>query len=83
MDASVEISRQLVSCDITLTIYYQYRPLSSTLPFKMDECCMSTQQKEQHRIHVEIQRMLRRDEEKSRREIKLLLLGKSAVGSAN
>jgi hypothetical protein len=44
---------------------------------------MSTQQKEQHRIHVEIQRMLRRDEEKSRREIKLLLLGKSAVGSAN
>ncbi|XP_056444174.1 guanine nucleotide-binding protein subunit alpha-14-like [Gadus chalcogrammus] len=48
----------------------------------MDECCMSTQQKEQHRIHVEIQRMLRRDEEKSRREIKLLLLGTGESGKS-
>ena len=44
---------------------------------------MSDEKKEQRRIHAEIERRLRRDKKESHRELKLLLLGKSAVGSGN
>lgn len=42
---------------------------------------MSDEQKEQHSIHLEIERQLRRDKKNSRKELKLLLLGKSAIGT--
>ncbi len=40
-------------------------------------CCESEEVKEQRRINDEIERMLRKDKKDSRRELKLLLLGKS------
>lgn len=39
-------------------------------------CCMSEEAKEQRRINQEIEKQLRRDKKDSRRELKLLLLGK-------
>ncbi|CAL8322501.1 unnamed protein product [Lota lota] len=48
----------------------------------MGECCMSDEQIEQHRIHVEIERRLRRDKKESRRELKLLLLGTGESGKS-
>jgi hypothetical protein len=41
-------------------------------------CCESEEVKEQRRINDEIERMLRKDKKDSRRELKLLLLGKSS-----
>lgn len=41
------------------------------------ECCLSEEAKEQKRINQEIERQLRRDKRDARRELKLLLLGKS------
>jgi hypothetical protein len=40
-------------------------------------CCESEEVKEQRRINDEIERMLRKDKKDSRRELKLLLLGRS------
>lgn len=39
-------------------------------------CCLSEEAKEARRINDEIERQLRRDKRDSRRELKLLLLGK-------
>lgn len=39
-------------------------------------CCLSEEAKEARRINDEIERQLRRDKKDSRREFKLLLLGK-------
>jgi hypothetical protein len=39
-------------------------------------CFMSAEAKEQKRINQEIEKQLRRDKKDSRRELKLLLLGK-------
>lgn len=44
------------------------------MPF--GRCCESEAVKEQRRINDEIERMLRKDKKDSRRELKLLLLGK-------
>lgn len=38
-------------------------------------CCLSPEAKEARRINAEIERQLRKDERKSEREYKLLLLG--------
>lgn len=43
----------------------------------MTACCLSEEAKEQKRINQEIERQLRRDKRDARRELKLLLLGKS------
>lgn len=40
-------------------------------------CCLSEEAKEQKRINQEIERQLRKDKRDARRELKLLLLGKS------
>lgn len=40
-------------------------------------CCLSPEAKEARRINDEIERQLRRDKRDSRREYKLLLLGKA------
>ena len=40
-------------------------------------CCLSEEQKEQKRINAEIERQLRKDKRDARRELKLLLLGKT------
>lgn len=40
-------------------------------------CCLSEEAKEARRINDEIERQLRRDKRDSRRELKLLLLGKA------
>ena len=40
-------------------------------------CCLSEEQQEQKRINAEIERQLRKDKRDARRELKLLLLGKS------
>ncbi|KAJ3610364.1 hypothetical protein NHX12_022456 [Muraenolepis orangiensis] len=48
----------------------------------MGECCMSEDQLERRRIHVEIERRLRRDKRESRRELKLLLLGTGESGKS-
>lgn len=45
------------------------------------ECCLSEEAKEQKRINQEIERQLRRDKRDARRELKLLLLGKSPTQS--
>lgn len=42
-------------------------------------CCLSEEQKEQKRINAEIERQLRKDKRDARRELKLLLLGKSLL----
>lgn len=42
-------------------------------------CCLSPEAKEARRINDEIERQLRRDKKDSRREYKLLLLGKTCV----
>jgi guanine nucleotide-binding protein G(q) subunit alpha len=39
-------------------------------------CCMSEEALEQKRINQEIEKQLRKDKRDSRRELKLLLLGK-------
>lgn len=39
-------------------------------------CCLSDEAREQRRINDEIEKMLRKDKKDSRRELKLLLLGK-------
>lgn len=39
-------------------------------------CCVSAEEREQRRINDEIERILRKDKKDSRRELKLLLLGK-------
>ncbi|XP_056146290.1 guanine nucleotide-binding protein subunit alpha-14-like [Lampris incognitus] len=48
----------------------------------MDECCLSAEELERHRIHVEIERQLQRDKKKSHRELKLLLLGTGESGKS-
>jgi hypothetical protein len=40
-------------------------------------CCLSEEAKEQKRINQEIEKQLRKDKRDARRELKLLLLGKS------
>jgi hypothetical protein len=45
-------------------------------------CCLSEEAKEQKRINQEIERQLRRDKRDARRELKLLLLGKSGPPEA-
>src|SRR5699024_3648889 len=40
-------------------------------------CCLNEEAKEQKRINQEIERQLRKDKRDARRELKLLLLGKS------
>lgn len=40
-------------------------------------CCLSEEQKEQKRINAEIERQLRKDKRDARKELKLLLLGKT------
>lgn len=42
----------------------------------MMACCLSEEAKESKRINAEIDKQLRRDKKDSRRELKLLLLGK-------
>lgn len=42
----------------------------------MMACCLSEEAKESKRINAEIDKQLRRDKRDSRRELKLLLLGK-------
>lgn len=49
----------------------------------MADCCLSAEDRECERISREIERQLRRDKQNSRREIKLLLLGKSTVKKEN
>lgn len=44
----------------------------------MMACCLSEEAKESKRINAEIEKQLRRDKRDARRELKLLLLGKSA-----
>ncbi|XP_035040082.1 guanine nucleotide-binding protein subunit alpha-11 [Hippoglossus stenolepis] len=46
------------------------------------ECCMSAEDAERHRIHRSIEQQLRRDEKKSCREFKLLLLGTGESGKS-
>lgn len=41
----------------------------------MDNCCMSSEELEAHRIHQDIERHLRASRKESEQEIKLLLLG--------
>lgn len=41
------------------------------------QCCQSDEAREQKRINAEIEKQLRRDKRDARRELKLLLLGKS------
>ncbi|XP_071751005.1 guanine nucleotide-binding protein subunit alpha-14-like [Centroberyx gerrardi] len=48
----------------------------------MGECCMSAEEVEKHRIHLEIERQLRRDKRESHRELKLLLLGTGESGKS-
>lgn len=43
----------------------------------MMACCLSEEAKESKRINAEIEKQLRRDKKDARRELKLLLLGKS------
>lgn len=43
----------------------------------MAGCCMSAEEKERQRINQEIEKQLRKDKKDSRRELKLLLLGKT------
>ena len=40
-------------------------------------CCLSEEAKEQKRINQEIEKQLKKDKRDARRELKLLLLGKS------
>lgn len=47
----------------------------------MMACCLSEEAKESKRINAEIEKQLRRDKRDARRELKLLLLGKSAGSS--
>lgn len=42
-------------------------------------CCLSEEAKESKRINAEIEKQLRRDKRDGRKELKLLLLGKSAL----
>lgn len=42
-------------------------------------CCLSEEAREQKRINQEIERQLRKDKRDARRELKLLLLGKSQI----
>ncbi|XP_071391446.1 guanine nucleotide-binding protein subunit alpha-14-like [Centroberyx affinis] len=48
----------------------------------MGECCMSAEEVERHRIHLEIEKQLRRDKRESHRELKLLLLGTGESGKS-
>ncbi|KAM4635190.1 guanine nucleotide-binding protein subunit alpha-14-like [Polymixia lowei] len=48
----------------------------------MNECCMSSDEIEKHRIHLEIEKQLRRDKRESQRELKLLLLGTGESGKS-
>lgn len=45
----------------------------------MMACCLSEEAKESKRINAEIDKQLRRDKRDSRRELKLLLLGKPGL----
>uniref|UniRef100_A0A8C9SRQ8 Guanine nucleotide-binding protein subunit alpha n=2 Tax=Scleropages formosus TaxID=113540 RepID=A0A8C9SRQ8_SCLFO len=49
---------------------------------RMNECCMSTEDRECLRISKEIERQLRREKEGSAREMKLLLLGAGESGKS-
>lgn len=44
----------------------------------MMACCLSEEAKESKRINAEIEKQLKRDKRDARRELKLLLLGRSA-----
>lgn len=67
----------------------EYRPTSSTPKVSVIKrvmtlgsvgaCCLSEEGKEARRINDEIERQLRRDKKDSRREFKLLLLGKPTI----
>ncbi|KAK5851564.1 hypothetical protein PBY51_023110 [Eleginops maclovinus] len=46
------------------------------------ECCLSEDEKENFRVHKEIERQLRRDKDKSHSEVKLLLLGTGESGKS-
>lgn len=48
----------------------------------MNECCMSSDERERFRIHREIERQLRNDKNKSYKELKLLLLGTGESGKS-
>ncbi|XP_029921460.1 guanine nucleotide-binding protein subunit alpha-14-like [Myripristis murdjan] len=48
----------------------------------MAECCMSSEEADRYRIHLEIERQLRRDKRDSHRELKLLLLGTGESGKS-
>ena len=54
----------------------EIKPSGYKIPSKM-ACCLSEEQKEQKRINAEIERQLRKDKRDARRELKLLLLGKT------
>uniref|UniRef100_A0A667YZ51 Guanine nucleotide binding protein (G protein), alpha 14 n=1 Tax=Myripristis murdjan TaxID=586833 RepID=A0A667YZ51_9TELE len=45
-------------------------------------CCMSSEEADRYRIHLEIERQLRRDKRDSHRELKLLLLGTGESGKS-
>lgn len=48
----------------------------------MGSCCLSPEAKEARRINAEIEKQLRKDKKKSRREFKLLLLGTGESGKS-
>ncbi|XP_037547834.1 guanine nucleotide-binding protein subunit alpha-11 [Nematolebias whitei] len=48
----------------------------------MDSCCLSAEDEERLRIHKEIERQLRQDKLKLKRELKLLLLGTGESGKS-
>lgn len=50
---------------------------SSRLSGTMAGCCLSAEEKESQRINAEIEKKIRMDKRNARRELKLLLLGKS------
>ncbi|XP_072516363.1 guanine nucleotide-binding protein subunit alpha-14-like [Salminus brasiliensis] len=48
----------------------------------MDDCCMSNEDLERHRIHREIERQLKLDKLEAHRQVKLLLLGTGESGKS-